>query len=434
MSELPPDLRRFAGQVQVLLAKCWLFCSIPAWIGDFTSLKLLRLDGFDQNNWHEASVEFLPDAIGNLVALETLHLECFPRLSAIPSTISRLTSLQHLELRRCFDRATQLTEAVGKLYSLTTLVVTGGTRRECMADPDHPALLTKLPQSLGNLTSLRTLKVKDFLQLEMLPASMGSLTGLEVLHISRCSRLRLPASLSRVHVRRMRLKASHQRLFESVGAMTSLRELVVSPDDFDDSDITAASFSALAKLSALQRLFISGGVAMSAEIPPQFFACMLSLEELVLHGIDMRSLPSSLVSARALRRLRLQGLAHVQELPDLCQTLRELSIDGCPSLRPPRLELLTSLHKLRIHGCLFEAPETIACLTDLRSLSLRLQFKAMCSCPDGRCTRGYVCAEVRGAQLRNATFKILARALPSLKLLNSATLTLFHDQDVCEDR
>jgi len=46
-----------------------------------------------------------------------------------------------------------------------------------------------------------------------------------------------------------------------------------------------------------------------------------------------------------------------------------------------------------------------------------------------------VCAEVRGAQLRNAAFKILARALSSLKLLNSATLALFHDQESgCNER
>jgi hypothetical protein len=52
-----------------------------------------------------------------------------------------------------------------------------------------------------------------------------------------------------------------------------------------------------------------------------------------------------------------------------------------------------------------------------------------------RNTPKYVCAEVRGAQLRNAAFKILARALSSLKLLNSATLALFHDQESgCNER
>ncbi|XXQ34123.1 F-box domain-containing protein [Plasmodiophora brassicae] len=129
--------------------------SIPAEIGQLTSLKELNLAG----NY----LRSIPAEIGQLTSLKTLYLLYNHDLRSIPPEIGQLTSLETLSL--AVNRLQSIPAEIGQLTSLKDLDLRDNELRS-------------IPAEIGQLTSLVELMVQNN-KLESLPAEMGQLTSLE---------------------------------------------------------------------------------------------------------------------------------------------------------------------------------------------------------------------------------------------------------------
>ncbi|MBB6463551.1 T9SS type A sorting domain-containing protein [Flammeovirga kamogawensis] len=141
--------------------------TLPAVIGDFSSLTRLKLNGNDL-------IE-LPSSIGKLSSLEYLNVND-NNLREIPSSINQLLSLKVLYLRG--NGLTRLPIEIGELQSLESLDV---YRNE----------LVSLPSEIGNLKNLKSLNL-SFNLLVGLPSTITNLELLSNLDLSKNQIRELP--------------------------------------------------------------------------------------------------------------------------------------------------------------------------------------------------------------------------------------------------
>jgi len=216
-------------------------------------------------------------------AATTLDLSGFG-LTRLPDSLANLTSLQTLYLGN--NRLTTLPDSLANLTALQALFLSDNQ-------------LTTLPDSLVRLTSLRELNLAGN-QLTTLPDSLDRLTLLQCLDLSGNQLATLPDSLAQL--------TSLQTLFLHSNRLTTL------PDS-------------LAQLTLLQFLDLSGNQLATL---PDSLAQLASLEELVLYANRLATLPDSLAKLTSLQTL---DLSHNQ-----LTTL------------PDSLAKLTALEKLLLHG------------------------------------------------------------------------------------
>ncbi|KAL6597451.1 hypothetical protein ACP70R_046891 [Stipagrostis hirtigluma subsp. patula] len=112
----------------------------------------------------------LPEWVGDLRSLRSLHIQCCPRLSSLRQSLDRLTALQELRIQHC--PLHQLPECLGQLRYLHTL--------ELWNLPD----LSCLPQSMCRLTSLVKLSITNCPELASLPNGIREMTSLRELSIT----------------------------------------------------------------------------------------------------------------------------------------------------------------------------------------------------------------------------------------------------------
>jgi hypothetical protein len=91
----------------------------------------------------------LPETIGELAALQTLHLPCCLQLQSLPETIGELAALQTLDL----------------------------------LDLQGCSQLQLLPGTIGELAALQQLNLQDCSQLQSLPETIGELAALQRLYL-----------------------------------------------------------------------------------------------------------------------------------------------------------------------------------------------------------------------------------------------------------
>ena len=122
----------------------------------------------------------LPEAIGALApTLEMFYLGSM-EVTELPASLCLLTQLVHLELLGCASLQT-LPADLGKLSSLISLHV-------------KKSAINSLPDSIGDLAKLETLKLSECISLAALPDSLVKLAALKFLEISDCTSIgALPA-------------------------------------------------------------------------------------------------------------------------------------------------------------------------------------------------------------------------------------------------
>ncbi|XP_058184968.1 disease resistance protein RPV1-like isoform X4 [Rhododendron vialii] len=134
-------------------------------------------------NLKDCHLSYLPDEIGNLIALRTLNL-AGNNLSTLPDTIVKLSCLKDLLVEN--NKLSHLPSEIGDLDSLETLRL-GGNKG-----------FRALPESICELVRLRVLSLYGC-NLSHLPSEIGGLTSLEYLYISGNNICTIPDSISSLH-------------------------------------------------------------------------------------------------------------------------------------------------------------------------------------------------------------------------------------------
>ena len=261
---------------------------------------------------------------------EKKELSCIKRIpwwerEKIPESIGNLTSLRRLDLSH--TQISALPESIGKLTDLQSLNL-------------NFTQISELPECMGKLTNLQSLNL-DSTQIRALPESIGNLTNLQNLDLSFTQIRALPESIGNLtSLQTLDLRATQIRaLPESIGNLTSLQTL----------NLRATQISALpesiGKLTNLQYLSLN-----STQINelPESIGKLTSLQSLDLSFTQIRELPESIGKLKSLRSLYLR-FSKISVLPRIIGSLQELNM----------LDLE--------HNTLSELPEVL--------LSLNLEYK-----------------------------------------------------------
>ena len=151
-------------QIQINLVNNNLVGTIPASIGNLTSLVTLQLS-------RNQLTGTIPDSIGNLMNLQGLDLSKNQLTGTIPGSIGNLTSLLWLDLEN--NQLNGIIPAsLGNLKNLDELLLY------------ENQLTGSIPASLGNLTSLTQLALHGNQLTGNIPTQLGNLTSLQSLDLS----------------------------------------------------------------------------------------------------------------------------------------------------------------------------------------------------------------------------------------------------------
>ncbi|KAL2603220.1 hypothetical protein R1flu_013184 [Riccia fluitans] len=236
------------------LATCASLVRLELWncknVGDLSKLQQLRILEIEQcsvaENWTTSLGELkslerlelarieepfeLPISFGRLTELQYFRISgC--KVTSIPASFRKLTSLQVLEVERIIGRQVIPIRRFRRLRSLKmtcwAIADLADVFRELIAlEEFHCEGISELPATLENLTLLKKLWVKC--HVKVLPDSLGNLTNLEV---ENCPIQSLPETLGQLSSLR-RLKVSFCRnlktLPDSIGDLSSLESLGLS--------------------------------------------------------------------------------------------------------------------------------------------------------------------------------------------------------------
>ncbi|XP_044469704.1 disease resistance-like protein DSC1 [Mangifera indica] len=200
------------------LRRCSRLERLPESFRELKSLKCFYLSGCSK-------LDKLPNDMGNLRTLEVLELEEIS-FAEIPAFMTSLINLETLSLTRC------------KMQKRSDIPLFDLSVFQRMKELDLSDCCIKvLPDSIGELLSLQWLFLSGN-NLETIPESIKNLSGLKTLLLTDCHKLKcLPELLSSL----MRFSAQN---CESLESMSSLPAIFLCTDSF----ITTIDFSDCSKL------------------------------------------------------------------------------------------------------------------------------------------------------------------------------------------
>ena len=146
---------------------------VPASMKELSNVTRISLSG--------QSILMIPDCIIELkaVKVEELHLSSNPLETRISGNLWKLTTLTDLHLGSC--QLTSLPDAIGNLINLETLDVQGNA-------------LTSLPDAIGNLRRMKELYLHGN-QLTEIPDAIGNLRRMKHLYLNNNQLTEIPDTL-----------------------------------------------------------------------------------------------------------------------------------------------------------------------------------------------------------------------------------------------
>jgi internalin A len=294
---------------------------IPESIGDLTALEELHLESNDINS--------IPTSIGNLLELRQLWLGWNPLVS-VPETIGNLVNLEQLHLGQMELPLETLPDEVCNLENLEWFALGSSG-------------LNSLPDNFGNLNSL----VNLFLQsnnLTELPASFGNLEHLHYLILNNNQLTTLPDNFGDLdHLSQLFIEDNQLSYFpESFGDLASLDSLWVR---FNQITSLPESFGNLSDLNLLK-----ASVNNLTELP-ESFSNLATIDEVFLDNNQLESLPENIGNLSSVE-LFVVSTNNISTLPE--------SIGNMSSL----ITLVTNTNQIT------SVPESIGNLSNLENLGL----------------------------------------------------------------
>ena len=199
-------------------------------------------------------------------------------------------------------KLTMAPESIGNLTSLRLLFLR-----------DHN--LITIPESIGNLTSLRYLSFRSN-RLETIPESIGNLKFLKILHLENNPLKSIPESIGNLKsLKELYLSGTKLTMLpESIGNLSSLRYLSLG-----NNQLTTLPES-IGNLSSLRTLLLGKN---RLEVLPETIGNLKSLKVLYLGGNNLTTLPESFKNLTSLKSLFL-GQNKIKELPKSVIQLKSL--------------------------------------------------------------------------------------------------------------
>ncbi|KAL4376049.1 hypothetical protein GQ457_02G037630 [Hibiscus cannabinus] len=209
-----------------------------------------------------------------------------------------------------------------------------------------------LPSSIGKLSNLILLNLKDCRNLVSLPSSIGGCTSLRALNLSGCIRVeKLPEKLQQVEFLE-ELDLSETGITEPPSFIFQFKNLkVLSFGGFKTpssklrktlpslfkviprgrTNPMALRLPSLLGLSSLTKLRLRDCNLCEGDVPNDI-SCLSSLNWLDLSGNNFLSIPSSLTQLSKLQYIGLSNCRELKSLPELLTNTNRVQIDDCVSL------------------------------------------------------------------------------------------------------
>jgi Leucine-rich repeat (LRR) protein len=291
-------------------------------------------------------ITFLPD-LSKARNLERLNLQFCKSLVKFPSSVQHLDKLVDLDLRGC-KRLINLPSRIDS-SCLETLNLSGcanlkkcpETARKLRYLNLNETAIEELPRSIGELSGLVTLNLKNCKLLVNLPENMYLLKSLQIADISGCSSISRLPDFSR-NIRYLYLNGTAiEELPSSIGDLRELIYLYLA-----GCNRLKNLPSAVSKLVCLEKLHLSGCSSIT-----EFPKVSNNIKELYLNGTAIREIPSSIDCLFELAELHLRNCKQFEILPSsICKLrkLQRLNLSGCLQFRnfPEVLEPMLCLRYL----------------------------------------------------------------------------------------
>ena len=290
----------------------------PAWIRDVLSLRCLSIGQFDGTQ--------LPDWIGDMQSLTEIDIRCSYNnkvLKALPDSVCKLKNLAKLSVSgSAFEK---LPDSIGDLSSLKELFLSGNKNIRFLpysigklknldkltiygSETINDTALEKLPDSIGDLSSLKEFSLLGNINLKSLPDSLGNLKGLIHLSIDHSALEKLP---------------------DSIGDLSSLKRLSM----YNNFNLKSLPDS-IGNLKNLAEFYLRFSRVKTL---PDSIGNLQNLATLILYGSNIEKLPDSIGRLKKMATLNL-CCSGIEKLPDTiadcasleCLDIRKTKITSVP--------------------------------------------------------------------------------------------------------